>query len=107
MIRDTLTHNYEVVEASTADVTVSQSGLTHNYEVVDPQTGDITGYRPGNYMEMARLLTGTDLGYNSRWTVKRMNGTVDVHPLNAPSIWSKRTMTLKRVRTHFKPRMRQ
>ncbi|MEM3097276.1 MAG: hypothetical protein QXU32_00965 [Nitrososphaerales archaeon] len=81
--------------------------FTHNYMIIRPTIGDLTGYERGNIMEMTRLLTGADLGYNSRWTIKTMGKNILIHPLNAPHIWAKRLTTLQHVRIHFTPRLRK
>ena len=81
--------------------------FVHNYQITKATAGDLTGYERGNIMEMTKLLTGTDLGYNSRWTIKSIGKKILVHPLNAPHIWAKRLTTLQHIRTHFTPKLRK
>lgn len=79
--------------------------FTHNYVVLPPTEADLTGFKVTGTMRVREIISGSDLGKGSRWTVskKDKNGVFTYKPVEAPHMVWVWTDKIGKLQTHFIP----
>lgn len=78
--------------------------ITHNYVVLPPTQADLTGFKVGGLMRTKEVISGSDLGVNSRWVVVAKKGNIFTYQsVESPqTVWTW-TGQIKDLKTIFNP----
>jgi len=73
-----------------------QDVFDHKYQALAPYPSDLSGFKTGTLMLAKHVLSGSDLGVDSRWVVKKIdkNGIVTFYPVSARALRSTRSRPL-------------
>lgn len=79
--------------------------LIHNYVVLPPSEADLTGFKINGTMRTKEVISGSDLGKGSRWTItkKDKNDVFTFRPVEAPHMVWVWTGKLRNLQTNFCP----
>ena len=77
--------------------------IPHNYVVLPPTQADLTGFKVGGLMRTNGVISGSDLGINSRWAVvSKKHDVFTYRSVESPQtvwVWTGRIADLQTIFT--------